>query len=85
MLLNINIKNDPAHKAHVYVKPGFILTDLYERNSWWIIRNPAWVKRAHEVMAMPNAKDHPFWEQMREGGPDPVLMDAAKVIFVNIK
>ena len=85
MLLNFTIKNDPAHKARVYVKPNLILTDIFERGTWWAIRNPVWVKRANEVIAMPNASDHPFWEQMREGGPDPVLMDAAKVIFVKIK
>ena len=78
MLLNINIKNDPAHKAHVYVKPNLILTDIYERNTWWAIRDPMWVKRAHEVIAMPNAADHPFWEQIRDTPPD-AAMDAEKI------
>ena len=85
MTLNFSIKGEPNRKAHVYARGGILLTDIFGGKSWWTIENERWVKRANEVLAMPNAKDHPFWEQMREGGPDPVRMDAAKVIFVNLK
>ena len=83
MLLNLNIKNDPDHKARVYVKPDRVVTDVFgSRGAWWVVKNPEWVKRANEVVAMPNAADHPFWEQMRDVVGGPAAIGAERVAMV---